>query len=120
MGLFKKKTVKKSYDREHMKPIIRNVTGMIKRFHTVTGDSYTEVGLVWSEMVCIVSFSYRVLQIISSTSRNWFPGDFYRLFEWENLCRAGENILEILKISANSMSLFLLSNLYGFSPKKAS
>ena len=64
----------------------RNVAGMIKRFHTVTGDSYTEVGLIRSEMAYIVSFSYRVLQIISSISGNWFPGDFYKMSEWKNLC----------------------------------
>ena len=29
----------------------------------------------------------QIVQVISSTSRNWFPGNFYRMMEWDNLCR---------------------------------
>ena len=100
---------------------------MIKWFHTVTGDPYTKVSLLRSKVSYVISFFYRIFQVISSTSRNWFPGNFYRMMEWDNFCRQWrKTFLEAFKISANSINLFLPSSfnplimLYGFSPKKDS
>lgn len=93
---------------------------MIKRLHTVTGDPYTKVSLLRSKVSYVIGFFYRILQVISSTSRNWFPGNFYRMMEWDNFADSGENFLEAFKISANSINLFLPSSfnplimLYGF------